>query len=278
MSEKANYRKVDNAISAVEGDWEFSSEVAEQFDTHVRKSIPLYEEVQQMTANMSEWFIHNGSTVYDIGSSTGETIFRLQKKHACKENVRFIGIDNSEMMVKQAQKKVSANNVQFLCQDVVQTKFEEADLVISLFTMQFLGVQERMQVLQEVYQCLRNDGALIMAEKVLAEEGRFDELWVELYWDFKKGQGLTDDQILHKARSIRGILKPLTLTENIKLLRMVGFDSIDVFFKWYNFAGMLAIKTPIRRVQLTGYETNADVGDGHPPEGDFTFGDKLAGE
>ena len=84
-----------------------------------------------------------------------------------------------------------------------------------------------------------------MAEKVLAEEGRFDELWLELHWDFKRRAGLTDGQILQKARSIRGILKPLTLTENIKLLRTAGFYSIEVFFKWYNFAGILAIKTKL---------------------------------
>ena len=278
MSEKDDYRKVDEKISAVEGGWEFTSEVAEHFDTHVRKSIPLYDEVQQMTADMSEWFIHNGSTVYDIGSSTGETIFHLQKKHASKENVRFIGIDNSEMMVKQAWKKVSANNVQFLYQDVVQTEFEEADLFISLFTLQFLSMPERMQVLQRMYRCLRSGGALIMAEKVLAEEGRFNEIWVELYWDFKKGQGLTDDQILQKARGIRGVLRPITLTEHIRMLKMIGFNSIDVFFKWYNFAGILAIKTTIGSFQPTGCETNASVGDGNAPESDSSFRDKHADE
>ena len=278
MSEKANHKKVDDAISAVEGGWEFTSEVAEHFDTHVRKSIPLYNEVQRMTVDMSEWFVHNGSTVYDIGSSTGETIFHLQKKHASKEKVRFIGIDNSEMMVKQARKKVPANNVQFLHQDIVQTKFEEADLVISLFTLQFLGMPERMKVLQGIYRCLRNGGALIMAEKILAEEGQYDEMWVELYWDFKKGQGLTDDEILQKARSLRGVLRPLTLTENINLLRTTGFNSLDVFYKWYNFAGILAIKSTARPVQFTGQAAGTDTGDDRVPERGYTSGDTHEGE
>ena len=278
MDKKANYRKVDEAISAIEGGWEFTSEVAKNFDTHARKSIPLYEEIQRMTVNMSEWFIHNGSTVYDIGSSTGETIFHLQKKHASKEKARFIGIDNSKMMVRQAREKVPANNVQFLCQDVVQTNFKEADLVISLFTLQFLSLPERMQVLRSIYQCLREGGALIMTEKVVAEEGRFDELWIELYWDFKKEQGLTDDQILQKARSIRGVLRPLTLSENIKLLRMIGFSSIDVFFKWYNFAGILAIKTAIYPVQFSRYQTNAAISNGNRLDGDSTLGNKGVDE
>ena len=278
MTEKANPRKVDHTISAVEGGWAFTSDVAKVFDTHVRKSIPLYEEFQRMTADMSEWFIQNGSIVYDLGASTGETLFQLQKRHKAKENVRFIGIDNSETMVSQAREKAIADNVQFLHQDVLNMKLGEADLVTSLFTMQFLGLPERTQLLGNVYQCLRNGGALIMAEKILAEEAQFDEMWVELYWDFKKRQGLTDGQILQKARSIRGILRPLTLAENIRLLRVVGFSSIDIFLKWYNFCGFLAVKNTVHPVQFVEYNTHDGAGDGGAFDKDSTLENKCASE
>lgn len=244
MAEEVNYGRVDDTISAIEGGWKFTDNVAENFDAHVRKSIPLYEEIQRMVVDMSEWFVRDGSTIYDIGSSTGETILLLHDKHIAKRNVRYIGIDNSGGMVKQAQKKIAAQNVKFLYKDVLKVAFSEADLVISLFTMHFLSTAERLQMLQKAYQCLRDGGALIMVEKVLAEEGRINDLWTELYWDFKKRQGLKDDQILQKARSLRGILRPFTISENLDQLRMVGFKSIDTFFKWYNFAGILAIKIP----------------------------------
>ncbi len=117
-----------------------------------------------------------------------------------------------------------------------------------------------------------------MAEKLLAEEGRFDDMWVELYWDFKKRQGLTDDQILYKARSIRGVLRPITLTENIRLLRDSGFNSIDVFLKWYNFAGILAIKTTSSLIKFTGYEAVAGAVDGTASENKFILKDKHASE
>jgi len=32
------------------------------------------------------------------------------------------------------------------------------------------------------------------------------------------------------------------LWENEELLQRAGFRSVDVFFKWYNFCGMLALK------------------------------------
>lgn len=243
MLGRSNYKKVDDTISAVEGGWEFNEEVAESFDTHVRKSIPLYDELQDMTVDLSEWFINSGSTVYDIGSSTGETISRLLKKHIYKKNVKYIGIDASETMIKLANIKVAAGNVKFMHQDVLQTKFEAADFIASLFTLQFLGMREKLKVLQSIYDGLNNGGALVIAEKIIAEESRYNDLWIELYWDFKRKQGLTDDQVLQKARSLRGVLRPLTISEHTSLLHMSGFGSVDIFFKWYNFAGLIAIKT-----------------------------------
>ena len=82
-----------------------------------------------------------------------------------------------------------------------------------------------------------------MAEKIRAENSFLENIWRELHWDFKRNQGLSDDMILQKARSLRGVLFPLTLSQNITLLRQVGFSNIDTFVKWYNFAGIIAFKS-----------------------------------
>jgi tRNA (cmo5U34)-methyltransferase len=38
------------------------------------------------------------------------------------------------------------------------------------------------------------------------------------------------------------VLVPYRLEENRDLLRKVGFSAVDVFFKWYNFCGIVAIR------------------------------------
>ena len=63
----------------------------------------------------------------------------------------------------------------------------------------------------------------------------------DLYYDFKRNN-LDDNDILDKNQSLRGIMKPLTLSENIENLRNVGFEKIDVFMKYNNFVGIMAIK------------------------------------
>jgi tRNA (cmo5U34)-methyltransferase len=235
---------VDKLITAVPGGWKFNKEVAKNFDSHVKKSVPIYNEVQEMVVEMSEWFIRDGSKVYDIGCSTGKTISLLSEKHKTKKKVEFIGIESSLSMLKQAKKNCDKKNVNFLHQDVGKmAEFTEADFVTSLYTLQFLTIQDRKKVLQRIFDSLAEGGALIITEKIRAENSAFEDMWLELYWDFKKKEGFTTEQIIQKAKSLRGVLVPLTLTENLDLLRDVGFTTIDTFAKWYNFAGIVALKS-----------------------------------
>jgi len=248
--------KVDKFITAVPGEWKFDDQVAKSFDGHVRKSIPLYEEIQRMVVEMSEWFIRDNSTVYDIGSSTGETIYLLQKKHKRKKNVKFIGIENSSSMIPIAKSKCNSKNAVLINKDIRDIeKFNSPDLITSLYTIQFLPIKHREKLLKKIYDCLSEGGAFIMVEKIHAENSFLEDMWLELYWDFKKSQGLTDKMILQKARSLRGILFPLTLTKNIELLKLAGFTDIDVFIKWYNFAGIIALKSKIKNHETKKLKT-----------------------
>ncbi|MCS2560112.1 hypothetical protein [Phocaeicola vulgatus] len=55
---------------------------------------------------------------------------------------------------------------------------------------------------------------------------------------------MNEQQVIKKAQSLRGVLIPLSLTENLSLLSDVGFQCMDTFIKWHNFAGIIAVKMP----------------------------------
>jgi tRNA (cmo5U34)-methyltransferase len=240
---KRESRPVDDTISAVPGEWRFDKNVSKAFDSHVRKSVPFYDEIQRMLIELSEYFVRDHCVVYDLGSSTGTTLDLLSKTHAGKKDARFIGFDLSKFMIKEARKKVSRPNVRFCHKNIMDIEFSPpAHLVTSLFTMQFLTLAERRTLLTTINDGLIEGGGLLIAEKVSAEHSCFEEIWTELYWDFKRRQGSSPEQILEKANSIRGVLKPLSGDENIDLLRQTGYSRVEVFFKWYNWAGFLAVK------------------------------------
>jgi tRNA (cmo5U34)-methyltransferase len=240
---KRERRPVDDTISAVPGEWRFDENVSKAFDSHVHKSVPFYDEIQRMVIELSEYFVRDHSMVYDLGSSTGTTLDLLSSAHGGKEDVLFIGFDLSKFMVKEARKKVNRPNVRFHHKNIIDAEFSPpANFVTSLFTMQFLTLAERRTLLTRINDGLIEGGGLLIVEKVSAEHSSFEDIWTELYWDFKRRQGLTPEQILEKANSIRGVLKPLTADENIDLLWQTGYSRVEVFFKWYNWAGFLAVK------------------------------------
>lgn len=234
---------VDETLTAVPGDWRFDGQVADQFDSHVRKSVPVYDQLQAMVVEVSEWFVRDGVTVYDLGSATGRTIELLHAKHSTKKGLRYVGIDNSYPMIEKARQRCPQDDVNFLCQGIGDVReFLDAGLVVSIYTLQFLSVDRRRNVLARIHRDLSEGGALILCEKVLGETALFDDIWSQLHWDMKLGNGFSYEQVFGKARSLRGIMVPLTLSENFRMLRDVGFAHVDVFMKMYNFTGILAIK------------------------------------
>jgi tRNA (cmo5U34)-methyltransferase len=240
---KRERRPVDDTISAVPGEWRFDKNVSKAFDSHVHKSVPFYDEIQRMAIELSEYFVRDRSVVYDLGSSTGTTLDLLSSAHAGKQDAQFIGFDLSEFMIRESRKKVNRPNVRFHHKNIMDVEFSPpASFMTSLFTMQFLTLAERRTLLTRINAGLIEGGGLLIVEKVSAEHSGFEEIWTELYWDFKRRQGLTPEQILEKANSIRGVLKPLTADENMNLLWQTGYSRVEVFFKWYNWAGFLAVK------------------------------------
>jgi tRNA (cmo5U34)-methyltransferase len=240
---KRESRPVDDTISAVPGEWRFDKNVSQAFDSHVHKSVPFYDEIQRMVIELSEYFVRDHSVVYDLGSSTGTTLDLLSSVHAGKEDVQFIGFDLSKFMIKEARKKVNRPNVRFHHKNIMDVEFSPpANFLTSLFTIQFLTLAERRTLLTRINEGLTEGGGVLIVEKVSAEHSCFEDIWAELYWDFKRRQGLTPEQILEKANSIRGVLKPLAADENIDLLWQTGYSQVEVFFKWYNWAGFLAVK------------------------------------
>jgi tRNA (cmo5U34)-methyltransferase len=241
---------VDTDLEQPEGGWAFDERVAERFDEHVRKSIPLYEEVQTRVVKLSDWFVQSEGEeyVYDLGCATGTTIERLVERHGTTAPPKFMGIDLQAPMLEKARERCKEYEcVNFIQADISNhLSFPQATLVLSLFTLSFVREERRQRVIEQVYEDLERGGAFVFVEKTRASSSFFQDLWNEEYWDFKAEQGLSAEEILGKARTLRGQLRPLSVEEYEGLLADAGFDvddDVDVFFKWFPWTGFVARKS-----------------------------------
>ena len=70
-----------------------------------------------------------------------------------------------------------------------------------------------------------------LSEKALAE-----------FRNRKVGFLFQDHCLLPQCSVLENVLVPYRVEENRDLLSRHGFESVDVFFKWYNFCGLIAVK------------------------------------
>jgi tRNA (cmo5U34)-methyltransferase len=241
ISKDEVYRETRGAI----GDFTFDRSVATVFDDMVSRSVPFYGEIQRMIVELARDFVSPESAVYDLGCSTGTTLINLHPH--LDPSVRFVGVDNSEEMLAKCRVKLEEEGVDraldLRCGDLNEgVEIEDASLVTLVLTLQFIRPLRRDRLIGDIYRGLRSQGCLLLVEKVLGEESLFNRLFIKYYYDLKRRNGYSDTEIAQKREALENVLIPYKLLENRELLLRTGFQAVDVFFKWYNFCGIVAVK------------------------------------
>lgn len=230
---------------AVAKDFNFGKETAAVFDDMLDRSVPLYAEAQRMIAELASDFAVEGTTLYDLGCSTGTTLLRLDP--VVPKGVRFIGIDSSQEMLDKAREKLKRHGVTRECELIradlnrgVQVR--NASMVIMNLTLQFIRPLYRHQLIRSIAAGMQEQGCLVLLEKVLPRDSMLNRMFIKYYYAFKQRQGYSKLEIAQKREALENVLVPYRLEENQELLLSSGFSQCDVFFKWYNFCGMIALK------------------------------------
>lgn len=226
-------------------DFKFSENVAKVFDDMVSRSVPYYGEIQRMTAELAADHAKEGSYVYDLGCSTGTTMIGMDTM--VDPSIRFIGIDDSQEMLDKCKSKFDeikfVREYELRCADLGQgIKIENASVVVLCLTLQFVRPIYREQLIRNICQGLNPGGVLILVEKILAEESSFNRDFIKYYYNYKRRNHYSELEISQKREALENVLIPYKLSEDIALLRDQGFAHCEVFFKWYNFAGIIATK------------------------------------
>ncbi len=234
--------KVGNNIKSIKGKWTFSKpNVVKNFDNHIYKSVPLYNEGHQLIMHLSEFFLKEKSVCYDIGCSTGELLKKIDQNLKIDNN-KYFGIDNEKEMISFAKKKNKKKNISFICNDISKVKLKKSDLIICYYTLQFIKPKKRIEILKKIYKALNWGGGFIIFEKVRAPDARFQDIMLKIYDEFKIQNGFKLEEIASKTRSLYGVLEPFSTNGNKQILKAAGFKDIMTISKYICFEGFLAIK------------------------------------
>lgn len=94
--------------------------------------------------------------------------------------------------------------------------------------------------LADLLQELQDESADLLGTGFTRQE--IDDLMVDLYYQMKRENGYTDEQIMAKRRSLENVLSPLEPEWNEALLKEAGFRRVQMFWRCLNFCMWIAVK------------------------------------
>ncbi len=227
------------------GAFKFDEAVVRVFPDMIQRSVPGYSAIISAIGLLAGRFAREHSVCYDLGCSLGAASLSMRHQIVA-ENCRIIAVDNSQAMVTRFQEILQKDQakvaVEVLCKDIRELAIDNASVVVLNFTLQFIPLADRLRFLQKIYQGLLPGGILILSEKLKFDDERQQQLQTQMHHAFKKAQGYSDLEISQKRTALDKVLIPETLNQHQKRLQQVGFGSAEVWFQYFNFTSIIALK------------------------------------
>lgn len=226
------------------GDFVFDEKVAAVFEDMIHRSVPGYTTIIAMTARLAETNFQPGSRIYDLGCSLGAASIAIASRMRDRP-CDIVAVDNSRPMLDGLEERLAAlggGPVECRHEDISECIVENASVVILNFTLQFISPADRDRLLRRIHDGMAAGGILILSEKIVLGDPRLNELYIEMYHQFKQDMGYSEMEISRKRAALERVLLPETLAAHKARLARAGFESVEQWFQCFNFASMVACK------------------------------------
>jgi SAM-dependent methyltransferase len=196
--------------------------IASSYEQHVKNHIPNYNIVIDKTIKLCKLYNYNSSIV-DFGSANGIT---LEKLH--KEGFRNLyGVEPVDALRERSNKTIAVYS-----KILPLLKF---DVIIANWVLHF--IKDKEDTLKDFYNSLDENGVLIISEKVSS-----NEIIKKFYYDFKKDNGVTAEEITNKELSLIGVMHTETIDWYFATLNKIGFNTIEIIDGAWGFITLIVKK------------------------------------
>lgn len=223
--------------------FQFDRAVVDVFPDMIGRSVPGYSAIVSAIGLLAGRFSQDNSLCYDLGCSLGAASLAM-REHIRATNCKIVSVDNSPAMIERFKSGLTPGSVDIdvVCADIRDITISNASVVVLNFTLQFVPLSDRAAFIEKVYSGMLPGGVLILSEKLAQDDPRQRVLHTEMHHLFKKMQGYSDLEISQKRAALEDVLVPESFAVHERRLTNAGFDSVAVWFQYFNFASMIALK------------------------------------
>lgn len=223
----------------------FDEKVVDVFPDMINRSVPGYSAIILMIGQLAARYAQAHSRCYDLGCSLGAGTFAMARRIEC-EDVQIVAVDSSDAMIQKLaallEREKPRTPVQLLTEDIMNIDISKASVVVLNFTLQFIPLEKRENLLKKIADGMLPGGVLVLSEKITFEDSNHDELVTDMHHFFKATNGYSHLEIAQKRTALENVLLPETLQQHKARLHACGFKNANLWFQCFNFASLLAFK------------------------------------
>ncbi|MCH6549466.1 MAG: carboxy-S-adenosyl-L-methionine synthase CmoA [Proteobacteria bacterium] len=233
------------AEDAGSGPFEFNDAVAEVFPDMLQRSIPGYAASILTIGSLARRYVRPETHCFDLGCSLGAATIAM-RHNISGPGCRIQAIDSSPAMIRRCRKIIAADDasvpVDVIAGDVREADIENASMVVMNYTLQFLPLADRDDMITKVCEGMNSGGIFVLSEKIVDDDREIEELLVDLHREQKRRNAYSDSEISRKREAIENVLMPESLAAHEARLKNAGFSHISVWLRYFNFISVVAIK------------------------------------
>jgi len=226
-------------------DFVFDEKVVDVFPDMINRSVPGYSTIINQIGILAQHHATPNTHLYDLGCSLGAASMSM-RHHLIEDGCEITSVDNAEAMIDRLNKILQRDNsktpVKTVCADIQDVEIKNASVVVMNFTLQFIPLAERKEILTNIYDGLNKGGCLILSEKLAFSDNHENEKQIDLHHAFKKSNGYSDLEIAQKRSALENVLIPETKETHLHRLTETGFTQVYQWFQCFNFSSFIAVK------------------------------------
>ncbi len=227
----------------------FNDKVAAVFPDMLRRSIPGYTASLEAIGSLAARYVRAGTNCYDLGCSLGAATLAMRQgiREPC---CRIVAVDVAPAMIARCQEIIAEDDrlsapetdVDVVASDIRDIEIVNASMVVLNYTLQFLGVDDRDELLRRIARGLNKGGLLVLSEKVVDENPAMEDLLVELHHEHKRRNDYSALEISRKRAALEEVLIPEAVATHRERLERAGFSDSAVWLRYFNFVSIIAIR------------------------------------
>ena len=174
----------------------------------------------------------------DLGCGTGNIIKRVKEEFP---KAKLAAVDLSINMIEMTKLKLDGyDEVEYYVDDFYNFEFpNKYDVIISSLALHHLvSDEDKKEFYRKIYNALSSKGVFYNADVVLGSNQQLQESYMEKWKEFMSKSCSIEEIENTWFCKYREEDSPTTLLNHLNWLQEIGFENVDVIWKYYNYGAV----------------------------------------